>query len=344
MAGHDILVLGASAGGVEALTEVIRGLPADFPAAVFIVLHLGEGRSALPEILTRAGVLPVGHPVRGEPIRRGRIYVAPPDQHLLLGTGRLLVQRGAKENGHRPAIDVLFRSAAQVYGSRVVGVVLTGNLDDGTAGLLAIKRLGGIAVVQDPEEADYPGMPRSAIENVEVDHVAPLSALSALLVQLVHAPVPTRQEPPENVAERGENGHGKNGRAGGSAVTDELPGESGEDLGVPSGFTCPDCGGGLFETQDGTLTRFRCYTGHAFSPESLASGQNEGVDDALWAALRSLQESASLARRMALRMHDRGVIRAEVRYLERALEAERNAAVLRGILLIPIPTDISQPS
>lgn len=342
MADHDILVLGASAGGVEALTEVIQGLPADLPAAVFVVLHLGAGRSALPEILTRAGTLPVGHPVQGEPIRRGRIYVAAPDQHLLVGPGRLLVERGAKENGHRPAIDVLFRSAAQVYGPRVVGVVLTGNLDDGTAGLLAIKRLGGIAVVQDPEDADYPGMPRSAAENVEVDHVVRLAALPALLVELTHTPIPPVPEPPQSFLPH-DPGNGKNGGSRHAGVSDELLGESGEDLGVPSGFTCPDCGGGLWETRDGALTRFRCWTGHAFSPESLASEQIEGVDDALWAALRSLQESASLARRMAGRMRERGLAQAEGRYLQRALDAERNADVLRGILLIPNPTDIAAP-
>jgi two-component system chemotaxis response regulator CheB len=343
MPSHDIIVIGASAGGVQALTELIRELPADLPAAIFVVLHLGAGKSALPEILTRAGSLPVGHPVHGEPIRRGRIYTAPPDRHLLVSNGRLLLERGAKENGHRPAIDVLFRSAAQAYGPRVVGMVLTGNLDDGTAGLLAIKRLGGVAVVQDPEEADYPGMPQSAIENVEVDHVVRLTGVAPLLVQLTHEAVaqgpPGKAPPLPKESAMGARGNG-NRANGGSGVAEELLGESGEDLGVASGFTCPDCGGGLWESQDGALVRFRCHTGHAYSPETLASNQAEGVDDALWAALRSLQENASLARRMAGRMHDRGLVQAETRYLERAFEAERYAATLRGILLVPEPAKV----
>jgi two-component system chemotaxis response regulator CheB len=321
---------------------VIRDLPADLPAAIFAVLHLGAGKSALPEILTRAGSLPVGHPVHGEPIRRGRIYTAPPDYHLLVSNGRLLLERGAKENGHRPAIDVLFRSAAQAYGPRVVGVVLTGNLDDGTAGLLAIKRLGGVAVVQDPDEADYSGMPQSAIENVEVDHVVRLTGVAPLLVQLTHEAVAQAPKPAEVSPLPKEPAMGAQGNRGegSSGVAEELLGDSGEDLGVPSGFTCPDCGGGLWETQDGALIRFRCHTGHAYSPETLVSDQAEGVDDALWAALRALQENASLARRMAGRMHDRGLVQAETRYLERAFEAERYAQTLRGILLVPEPAKV----
>ncbi|HEV7515704.1 MAG TPA: chemotaxis protein CheB, partial [Thermoanaerobaculia bacterium] len=196
--------------------------------------------------------------------------------------------------------------------------------------------LGGVAVVQDPDEADYPGMPQSAIENVKVDHVVRLAGVAPLLVQLTHEAVAL---PPKEPA-MGAQGNGGNGANGSSGVAEELLGESGEDLGVPSGFSCPDCGGGLFETQDGTLTRFRCYTGHAFSPQTLASEQAKGVDKALWAALRSLQENASLARRLARRMHDRGLVQAETRYLERAFEAERYAATLRGILLVPEPAKV----
>ncbi|HZF10588.1 MAG TPA: chemotaxis protein CheB [Thermoanaerobaculia bacterium] len=322
MPGHDIIVIGASAGGVEALLQIVSALPADLPAVVLTALHLGAGPSALPEILTRAGRLPAGHPVHGEPLRRGRIYVAPPDRHLLLHDGRLRIERGAKENGHRPAIDVLFRSAAQAYGPRVVGVVLTGNLDDGTAGLLAIQEQGGIAVVQDPDEADYPGMPRNACENVKVDHVLPLAQIAPLLVQLAEDPVAAE---PVGGTPGGERS---------SAVAEELLGESGQDLaGDPSGFTCPDCGGALWETHDHPLVRYRCRTGHVYSPESLITEQSEGVETALWTALRVLQENADLARRMARRMRDRGLARAEARYAERAEEAERQAVTLRVLLL-----------
>jgi two-component system chemotaxis response regulator CheB len=323
LAGHDIIAIGASAGGVEAISRIVSGLPADLPAAVLVVLHLGSGPSALPEILTRVGALPAGHPVHGEPIRRGRIYVAPPDRHLIVSDGHLLVPRGAKENGHRPAVDVLFRSAAQSYGPRVVGVVLTGNLDDGTAGLLAIKELKGTAVVQDPAEAYYPGMPRNASENVQVDHVLPLAEIPPLLTQLAHEPaLDTPSLDPEERSSR---------------VAEELLGESGQDLNsAPSGFTCPDCGGALWETHDRELPRYRCRTGHAYSPESLMSEQSTRVDTALWAAMRALEENADLARRMADRMHERGLGRAEERYLERADEAERHAATLRGILIAPV--------
>jgi two-component system chemotaxis response regulator CheB len=310
---HDIVVIGASAGGVQALSEVVAKLPEDLPAAVFAVLHVGTGKSALPEILTRAGKLPAGHPVHGEPIRRGRIYVAPPDAHLQIADGHLALERGAKENGHRPALDVLFRSAAQTYGPRVVGVVLSGNLDDGTAGLLEIKRLGGIAVVQDPAEADYPGMPQNAAENVPVDHVVPLAEMGPLLLRLTHEPAAAGPQ-----AEKAANG--------------ELLDESGEDFGTPSGFTCPDCGGGLWEWQEAGLTRYRCRTGHAYSPESLAADQHGCVDSALWTALRVLQENVDLSRRMALRMRERGLATAEQRYLDRVAEAQRNAATIRAIL------------
>jgi two-component system, chemotaxis family, protein-glutamate methylesterase/glutaminase len=312
MPGHDIIVIGASAGGVQALAEVVEGLPEDLPAAVFTTIHLGAGRSALPEILTRSGRLPAGHPVHGEPIRRGRIYVAPPDRHLQVGSGHLLVARGPRENGTRPAIDVLFRSAAQTYGPRVVGVVLTGNLDDGTAGLLEVKARGGITVVQDPAEADYPGMPQNALQSVPVDYVAPLAEIGALLARLAREPAAESAHP--------------------VAGTGELLGESGEDFGKPSGFTCPDCGGGLWEWQEGELTRYRCRTGHAFSPESLAAEQEGALDTALWVALRALEENADLSRRMANRMRDRGLATAVERYLARVDEAERHAEVLRALL------------
>jgi len=187
--GRDIIVIGASAGGVQALCDVVEVLPPGLPAAVLVVLHLSpHGRSVLPSILARSSCLPAMHPSDGEKLQPGRIYVAPPDRHLALDDGRVRLTRNASENGHRPAIDVLFRSAARAYGSRVVGVVLTGNLDDGTAGLAAIKLCGGVAVVQDPREADYPAMPENAIANVDVDHVLPVAEIGPLLDRLLREP------------------------------------------------------------------------------------------------------------------------------------------------------------
>ena len=186
MASRDIILIGASAGGVQALSELVGGLPADLPAAVFVVLHVSPyGRSSMPIILSRAGKLPAVHATDGEPVRMGRVYVAPPDHHLVLQDGFVRLSRAPTENAQRPAVDVLFRSGAQAYGRRVVAVVLTGNLDDGTAGLAVVKRYGGTAVVQDPEDADYPSMPLSAIANVDVDYVLPLAGIAPLLVELV---------------------------------------------------------------------------------------------------------------------------------------------------------------
>src|SRR5207248_1020910 len=185
MPGHDLIVVGASAGGIEALQQLLGELPADLPAALCVVVHIpANSPGVLPRILSRAGPLPAAHPLDGEPLRYGRVYVAPPDQHLLLRRGALCLTRGPRENGHRPAVDPLFRSAALALGRRVVGVVLSGNLDDGTAGLQAVKRRGGVTVVQDPADALFTGMPESAVQNVRIDHVLPVAAIAPLLVQL----------------------------------------------------------------------------------------------------------------------------------------------------------------
>jgi two-component system chemotaxis response regulator CheB len=184
VATHDIIVIGASAGGVEAISTVVSDLPRDLRAAVLVVLHVAKGRSMLPEILTRAGRLPAVQPNDRDRLEYGRIYVARPDHHLVVGSGTVRVVHGPTENGCRPAIDPLFRSAARVYGPRVVGIVLTGGLNDGTAGLAAVKEAGGIAIVQDPEEAFAPSMPRSARAFVMVDHVLPVREMAVLITEL----------------------------------------------------------------------------------------------------------------------------------------------------------------
>ena len=322
IAGRDIIVIGASAGGVGALCTVIEYLPPDFPAAVFVVLHLApHSRSALPSILGRSGCLPASHPSPGETIEPGRIYVAPPDHHLAIDGDRIILSRNASENGHRPAIDVLFRTAARAFGPRVVGVVLTGNLDDGTAGLAAIKRCGGAAVVQDPDEADYPSMPESAIANVNVDHVLPLGDIGPLLDRLAREPRPAIQADCGNVEEEPYDMGANDNDIGG-------PGPNGE----PSGFTCPDCGGALYERPGEQLLHFRCRTGHAFSPESLLAKQSDTLDAALWAALRSLEENAAMARRMEKRAREHGNEMSRRRYERRAHEAEKHAKLLRSML------------
>jgi two-component system, chemotaxis family, protein-glutamate methylesterase/glutaminase len=278
--GRDIIVIGASAGGVEALSALVSELPADLPASLFVVLHMGLGAlSRLPEILTRRGPLRATHALHGEELEHRRIYVAPPDMHLILRPGYMHVVRSAKENGNRPSVDTLFRSAASVYGPRVIGVVLSGYMDCGTAGLMSIKARGGVALAQDPADANVPDMPASAIEHADVDHIAPLTGLSKLLVRLAH-------EPPNPWPEN---------------LPNALKEFEGEEPGVPVEIVCPSCQGSLTESNLGNFAIFRCHVGHAFSLDALAAEQAQALEQALWAAARALEESAALADRIARR-------------------------------------------
>jgi two-component system, chemotaxis family, protein-glutamate methylesterase/glutaminase len=323
MPDHGIVVVGASAGGVEALIDLAASLPGDLPAAMFVVLHLpATGTSALPEILRRHGPLPAAHVQDGEPIQPGRVYVAPPDHHVLLRTGHVHLSRGPRENGHRPAIDPLFRSAAREYATRVIGLVLSGALDDGTAGLLAIKSRGGITVVQDPADALYPGMPGSALEHVPVDHVAAAASMGKLLARLIVdlSEPPTAPAPSDMQVEVEMEGF-------------SLEAFEGNHPGRPSGFSCPDCNGVLWQIQDGGLERYRCRVGHAWSPESLLTQQSEALEAALWVALRSLEERAALSRRLAEPARRRGHSITATRFEEQATEAQQAARLVRDLLL-----------
>ncbi|MBD1901769.1 chemotaxis protein CheB [Trichocoleus sp. DQ-A3] len=325
MSGHDIIVLGASAGGVEALTQLVKALPPDLPAAIFVVIHFpAHSTSAMPSILNRCGCLKASHPKDGEAIQHGRIYVAPPNYHLLVKRGYIHLARGPKENGHRPAIDPLFRTAAQFYGRRVVGVVLSGNLDDGTAGLAAVKQRGGVAVVQDPNDALFPGMPRSAIENVEIDYILPLSAIAPTLVSLAQESVAAEEKEPVTDEMEMESESAELDMA--SIYKDDRPG-------TPSGFGCPDCGGALWELHDSQLLRFRCRTGHGYSVETLLAEQSEALETALWNAFRALEERAALSRRMHQGARDRNQTRSAKRFEEQAHEAQHNATIIRQLLL-----------
>ncbi|WNG34943.1 chemotaxis protein CheB [Archangium violaceum] len=336
MANHDIIVIGASMGGVEALSSLVAQLPGDLRATVLVVLHVSaQHRSFLPEILSRKGPLPAHHPRDGEPLQQGRIYVAPNDKHLLVEPERVRVMRGPMENGHRPAVDPLFRSAAAAFGPRVVGVVLTGALDCGTSGLLAVKKEGGLAVVQDPRDAFCPDMPRSALEFVKVDHCVPLKELGALLERLVSTPVRPRSARKAS----------KQMEAEVKAMTVDIKSMQDPpaplDYAVASNYSCPDCGGVLYEMDEEGLLRFRCRTGHAYTAEALSSEQQHALDGALWAALRALEESASLSRRMAARARERNHTHSAERFEERALAAERQVELLRGALLSGLPAEAS---
>ena len=324
MPGHDVIAVGASAGGVEALIALVSSLPADLPAAIFLVLHIpAQSPSLLPGILNRAGPLHALHPADSEAIHQGHIYIAPPDHHLLVEEGIVRVVRGPKENRHRPAIDTLFRSAARTYGTRVVGVVLTGSMDDGTAGLLAIKRRGGVTVVQDPRDALFSSMPQSAIAHVEVDHVVPLSGIGPLLVQLTYEQAAAQERYPISKVMEMETK---------LAAMDTPIEQDGEHVGTPSVFSCPECGGVLWEVHDGNLLRFRCRVGHAYSVDSILAGQTEAVEEALWTALKTLEESASFSRRLAMDARKGGKEWLAKRFDEKVQKAEQHAAVIRQVL------------
>lgn len=316
---HDIITIGASAGGVESILQLVKDLPADLPAAVFVVIHLGtRGRSALAQILGRAGSLPAADAVDGEPIERGRIYVAPANHHLLLETDHVRVVQGAKMNGHRPAIDATMRAAARAHGSRAAGVVLSGALDDGTAGLQAIKAAGGMTIVQSPDDALFPDMPRNALEYVKVDHCLPLAEMASLLTR---------------VARGDEPGNGDEARSARPSMKVAMKENSEKRLGTPSNFACPNCHGVLWEHSDGEILRFECRVGHAFSPQGLNDEHAESLERAIWSAVRTLEESSELNRRLAERARQRGHELVASRFDKNADEKQEHAATLRTVIL-----------
>lgn len=328
MATRDTIVIGASAGGVQALSQLVATLPADLPAAVFIVLHIPtDTPSVLPAILARDAQLPIAHATHGEPIVGGRVYVAPPDRHLLIEDRRVKLVHGPKENFHRPSIDALFRSAARAAGPRVIGVVLTGARDDGTVGMRAIKQRGGISIVQDPAEAPFASMPLSVMHHIKVDYSLPLREIGPLLEQLAHEtaaaegahPVPEQVEIEARIAEQ-------------QMQPEELI-ASVEKLGKISRLTCPDCHGALWEIDDEDILRYRCHVGHAFAAGALNNGQSEMLEAALWSAVRALEEQMMLARRIVERARKAEQPHTVTRFERRANEAERNSALIRELLL-----------
>ena len=282
-------MIGASAGGVRALSALVEGLPADFPAPLLIVLHIGAHRSLLPAILGRAGPLCAEQARHGQEVEAGRIYVAPPDRHLLVVDDTLQLSVAAKQHHTRPAIDPLFVSAALARGTHPIGVILTGRLDDGTAGLQAIKACGGTAVVQDPADAEVPDLPTSALRHVDVDHCVPLAEMPRLLTSLASrrlADTSPRQPPARFVHEQA------------LILSEGRPMEHLAKLGSPSSYVCPECRGGLWEVSGVTPRRFVCHTGHGFSLRTLQDTLAEAADESLWTARRALQERLFLLREM----------------------------------------------
>ena len=304
---------------MDVLRDLVAGLPDDLNAAVFVTLHIGAHRSDLPWLLSRAGPLPAIHPVDGETIRAGQVYVAPPDHHMLVETGHISLTKGPRENWARPAIDPLLRSAARAYGRDVIGVVLTGGLNDGTAGMFEVKAQHGITVVQDPAEAVTPNMPQSVIDNVTVDHIVPADQIAALLTRLVAERQPTRPDAIHATGDSQEKG-----------MTAEFT------LNHPVAVTCPDCGGALRRSELGKLTQYSCHIGHVYTAEVMMSVQFLTMERALERALRSLGERAELCREMAAKLADDPADAAEARQWDAAKdEALDQTAPLRALLTRP---------
>ncbi|MDD5461312.1 MAG: chemotaxis protein CheB [Methylococcales bacterium] len=321
------IAIGASAGGVEALQDLVSRLPADLPAPVFVVLHIPPyAASSLPAILSKAGPLTAVHPQDGAKIENGCIYVAPPDHHLLIENGSLAVRIGPKENRFRPSIDALFRSTAYIYGSRAIGVILSGALDDGTSGLWSIKRLGGITIVQEPGQACFESMPRSALDYVEVDHILPSLEIGSLLGRLINE----QPGPAVSVASKLMMLMHKEGQI---AAEDGAFQKGIMELGRLTPFTCPECKGVLVKIAEGKMSRFRCHTGHAYTDNALLEAVMESIGEMLWQVIRSFEEGVMLLNHMGKHLEDSGDdSRAEV-FFNKARELEKRSSTFHADVL-----------
>jgi two-component system, chemotaxis family, protein-glutamate methylesterase/glutaminase len=327
METRNIIVIGASAGGFEALKNLVKDLPPDLQASIFIVWHMSpDVTGVLPHVLNRAGRLPAKNAEDGEKIEPSRIYVAPPDRHLIIENSHVRVTRGPKENRFRPAVDPLFRSAAYTYGARVIGVILSGALDDGTSGLWTIKHHGGVAVVQDPLDAEMPSMPQNAISEVEVDHVVPVSEMADLLVRL------SREKAAKTSEVVMEDGN-KQTEFEIRTATEDKANMDIMKFGELTPFTCPDCHGVLFRLTDGKRPRFRCHTGHAFSSDSLLTTVTESIEESLWSAIRCIEESVMLLNHMGNHFVDNGQTHLAALYFKKAYEAEDRGNLVRRTVM-----------
>lgn len=322
MIKRDVVVVGASAGGLAALSQICSQLPADFAACVLVVQHIGRHSSSLPSILSSRGALKAIHPSGGEPLQAGAIYVAPPDRHMLIDDGKIRLTDGPKEHHTRPAIDPLFRSAALACGPRVIGVVLTGHLDDGTFGLQAIQQCGGITVVQDPADAQASGMPTSALQHVAVDHCVGVNQLAATLMRLTQEPVAdaARMPPAQLVAEH-------LAALDGAQAMDKL-----SAIARPSHFVCPECTGSLWEIMGSKPARYRCHTRHAYSLRSLVQGLANESEATLWSALRALHDLELVTRKLAEDARSLGDGAAGLNADAQAERVAQKAAQVRSLL------------
>ena len=324
---EKVVVIGGSAGSLDALRSMLPGIPANCRAAFFVVIHIPPyERTQLAAILSLHTSMHVREAADGLPIEAGHVYVGAPDRHLMLQNGVMRLTRGPKECRARPSVNVLFRSAAVVYGHAALGVVLSGALDDGAAGLWAIKDAGGVALVQDPSTAQHQSMPASAIEGVDVDASVPISDLAQRIIEGLESMSGVPLENPPSVHRRIENSIAAEGNGLRLGVM---------DLGKVSKYTCPDCHGVLVQIEEGRTTRFRCHTGHAFSMRSLLAETSESIDNGLWAALRSVEERIMLLRQLGEQAAANGNLAEAETFAMQAEDAERKIEPLRRLVLDP---------
>jgi two-component system chemotaxis response regulator CheB len=321
MPSLELIVIGASAGGLDGLITIVKRLPAASPPVLVVMHTSSSGTTHLPKILGRVSSLPVAAAKQGAKLGRGRVLVAPPDFHLLVTKKGVSLGRGPRENGFRPAIDPLFRSAAYQYGPRVMGIILSGALDDGAYGMQVIQKHGGVTVVQDPDEATIPSMPLSVLSSVAVDHVMRAAAIADLVA---------------TYAERGVKGGAVMKRPEDPEPQDPARTTEVEDMeqifGPPSGLTCPDCGGALWEIAESSRQRYRCHVGHQFSPEALESAHRDAVEGALWTAVRILEEHAALRERLAERSNAAGLAAVSAGFRQSGQDSHRQAEAIRRLL------------
>lgn len=324
---RNIVVIGASAGGVEAIGQLVRNIPADARMAVFVVQHIpAYSKSNLDRVIGTYTERRVKKAEDGETIEADTIYVARADRHLLLEEGKVIVSKGPRENRFRPAVDTLFRSAAYAYSSRVIGVILSGALNDGTSGMWSIKRAGGTTVVQDPEEAMFPDMPLGVMQYTEVDHTLPAQEIGALLGKIARTPIHASESPAGLTEDKLlsieiEIAKGRNGLNMGIL-----------EQGTPSPLACPECHGALTQFNEGNLLRYRCHTGHAHTAESLLASIKDNVEKSMWEVMRGMEESHILLQRMAEIMSATGKRDTALAFAEEARIIQQRATEVQRVI------------
>lgn len=294
---RNIIVIGASAGGIPAVNAVIQEFPEDLDAAIVVVLHVSRKSNStnIAKSFQRNTSLTCRVASNEMPLRKGHLYVAPPEQQLMIKNNSLRLTNGPHENKYRPSIDVLFRSAAVHYGNRSIGIILTGLFEDGTSGMHAIKRSGGICMIQDPAEAEYSDMPRSVLNKIKVDYQAKLKEMPEIIKNIVNDPLPPEIPVPRELQIE-------------AYITEKMMSDINDmkKIGDKSDFTCPDCGGGLWELKNDPLHRYRCHTGHVFTEKILHDLQDQNIEETIWVSIRMLEEKENLLLLMARRENAEG--------------------------------------